>query len=246
MPRQSEAAKKRLERLRLERFRSQFAAFPAGELIAGEEPDFLVRGPTRTIGIELTELHREVPAGTQAPQAQESLRRRIAERAEALHVARGHPHLHAYIHFSGVKLSKRGVEPLAQALAGLIAETIPCPAESLRIEVDYANLDRLPGEISSITTYNLPGAERSFFSTPGSTWMAHLQPGDVERALKSKDEKYRTYREKCDEAWLVIGCNGEFMSTWFEGVDAAAAFELPTPFDRVFVMSYFDQMLVEL
>ena len=138
------------------------------------------------------------------------------------------------------------MESLAQHLARVIAENIPSPNESLRIEVDYANLDRLPPEIDSITTYNLPGAERSFFSTPGSTWMAHLQSDDVKRALQSKEAKYKTYREKCDEAWLIIGCNGEFMSTWFEGVDAAAAFKVPTPFDRAFVMSYFDQKLVEL
>lgn len=245
--REGSKSKKQLEQWRLEQFRSRFAGFPIGTVIPSEEPDFLIQTPARTVGIELTELHRDVSPGAEPPQAQEALRWRLTKRAQAIHVENNRPHLHASVFFSAGQISKFLVEPLAQKVAGLIAEKIPAPDEPpMRIESDFANPERLPPEIDSISTYNLPGATRSFFTTPGSTWMAQLQPDDVRRALQSKESKYSAYRSRCDEAWLIVGCNGEFMSTWYEGVERAVDFKLPSSFDRGFIMSYFNQTIVEL
>jgi hypothetical protein len=246
MPQQGNDAKKQLEHWRLARFREQLSSFPEGTLTPCEEPDFLIKAPARTIGIELTELHRDVPSGTEPPQAQEALRHRAVKRAQELHEQSGLDPLHVSVHFSGSQLTRGYLESLAQAVARAVATWMPASGEYKSIESDYLVPNRLPPEIAAIGAYNLPGASRSFFTAPGATWMAKLQPSDVERALQSKEAKYVAYRGKCDEAWLVIGCNGEFMSTWFEDVELAASLNLPTSFDRAFLMSYFDRNLVEL
>jgi len=123
---------------------------------------------------------------------------------------------------------------------------MPASGEYILIESDCLVPNGLPPELATIGAYNLPGASRSFFTAPSATWMAKLPATDVERSLQSKEAKYAAYRGGCDEAWLVIGCNGAFMSTWFKEVERAASFSLPTSFDRAFVMSYFDRKLVEL
>lgn len=246
MPQQSSDAKKQLEHWRLAHFQQQLASFPEGAVIPCEEPDFLISTPARTIGIELTELHRDVPPGAEPPQAQEALRHRTVKRAQELHQQSGLDPLHVSVHFSGSQLTRRDVEPLAQAVACTVATRMPAKGEYVCIESDLLVPSRLPPEIAVIGAYNLPTASRSFFTAPGATWVVTLQPSDVERTLHAKDSKYTTYRRKCDEVWLVIGCNGEFMSTWFQEVERAASFNLHTSFDRVFLMSYFDQRLIEL
>lgn len=72
--------KKRIEAHYLEEARRASALFPAGELVPHERPDFLT--PTRTIGIEVTELCRE------APRAEAGRLGKVHEKARARYMQR--------------------------------------------------------------------------------------------------------------------------------------------------------------
>ena len=239
--------KKRIERWVLEHLRRLLSSFPEGDVIAGEEPDFIVvLDSGKRLGIEITELHREVPPGENPPQAQEALKRRTVERAMEIYDSAGNPFVHASIHFANVELSRADVPVFAQRIADLVGSLVPPLGEARTAEPDYENESKFPEELHHVSVYNLPNAKRSFFSSPGSTWVATLQDGDVKRTLSSKNGKYKRYRSKADEVWLVISCNGGFMSTWFDGTEAFQGREFETDFDRVFILSHFANKVVEL
>jgi hypothetical protein len=150
--------KKHIERWELERFCRLRKLYPAGEPVPGEEPDFtLPVGEGRTLGIELTALHREVPRGTSPPQAHEALRHRIVQRARQLHEATAAVPLHVSVLFSAAELTKARVQILAKFIAGIVGENVPPTGEVRRLENDGLS-DDFPEELHSIGIYNLPNA----------------------------------------------------------------------------------------
>lgn len=243
----ADSEKKRSERWALEQFRQLLPSFPPGEVTAGEKPDFtVVLSSGRTLGIELTTLHRDVPSGQLPPQSQEALRHRAVKRAQDIYDASGSPFLHASVHFANVQLTKTDIPSVAERIASIVSCNIPRTGEARTAGPNEENCYQFPEELHHVATYNLPNATRSFFTAPGSTWVATLQDDDLRRAIDSKERKYDRYRERSDKVWLVISCNGAFMSTWFDGTEHAHAQAFTTRFDRVFLVSHFENRVVEI
>jgi hypothetical protein len=243
----TDSQKKQIERWTLEQLRALLPSFPPGDVIPGEEPDFtLVLDDGRKVGVELTELHRKVLPGKIPPQSQEALKHRAVKRAQDIYDSTKNPYLHVSVHFANIELSKSDIPRLAQKIADLVGSVIPPPGEARVAEPDYGSQNNFPEEFHRVSAYNLPSAERSFFTAPGATWVATLQSDDIRRALSSKDGKYARYRGQTDEVWLVVSCNTGFMSTWFEGVDQFHERVFETKFDRVFILSLFDGRVIEI
>ena len=87
----SSEKKKEIEKHYLDRLRASMLDFPAGRIEPTEEPDFLVHGDNRVIGIELTELHKETPGGAKPQQALEAMRHRVVTKAQELYIAANLP-----------------------------------------------------------------------------------------------------------------------------------------------------------
>jgi hypothetical protein len=122
----TDSEKKRIERRVLEQFRQLLPSFPPGEITTGEEPDFTVAlSSGGTLGIELTELYREVPTGQVPPQSQEALRHRAVKRAQDIYDAGGNPFLHASVHFANVQLAKTDIPSVAVRIAAFVSSIIP-------------------------------------------------------------------------------------------------------------------------
>src|ERR1035438_1673861 len=71
-----ETKKKRVERAYVEEARRASSVIPYGDLVAHENPDFLLYADDRTIGLEVTELCRE------NPRAEGAMLARVADRAK--------------------------------------------------------------------------------------------------------------------------------------------------------------------
>jgi hypothetical protein len=243
----SEAEKKRKELATLALLRSLMRDFPQGDVASGEEPDFIVTlNDGRKVGIELTELHREVPTGSVVPQSQEALKHRTVKRAQEIYAAKGGPFLDVSVLFGNIEFSKASVQPLAQKIAEIVAAITPAVGEVRYAEPDYGNENDFPEEIHHVRAFNLPGAERSFFSSPGATWVTSLQKENIERVLSAKDKRCESYRSRADELWLVISCNGGYMSTWFEKTSQVRGDTFQTKFDRVLLLSHFENRVIEV
>lgn len=241
------SSKKRIESAYLERFKALCATFPLGRIEPTEEPDFLVHGVSLILGIELTELHRQSPDGESPQQAGQAMRQRVVTRARAIFEKSGSPEIHATVFLRDTPhITKAEVEPLAVTISNLVAQNLPA-ADSPPVELPGWELKSpLSDVIHHINIYRIAGLTRSFFSCPGSTWVATLTPEDIERALALKEPKYAAYRNRCSKAWLLINADIASMSTWFEFESGALARHYCSSFDRVFLLRHFGEKLYEL
>jgi hypothetical protein len=248
MPSPTSAAKKKdIEVHYLERLRAAMPDFPEGQIEPTEEPDFLIHGATSTIGIELTELHRDGPVGVKPQQALEAMRHRVVARAQELYVAKGLPPVKVSVFMrDSHDIKKEHVQTLAEALCQLVERNLPAPNSSKKEEYDWVNRSHFPEPILEVSVHRLDVITKTFFSVPGATWVSTLSNTDIQRALAPKEPKYPTYRLKCDQAWLVINADIGPMSTWFEFDASVPLLPLRTQFERVFVLRHFGSRLLEL
>jgi hypothetical protein len=216
MSRRVKLTQKQIERWQFDRF-VQLSGELQGRLAADcEEPDFLVQGDA-VVGVELTDLLWEQVPGTTPHQATESLRARIAELAGRKYEAKGLPALHVSIHFNPSFVpAKRDVEPLSEKLADLVASNVPEEGGSFEEDYDWENRAYFPEQANHVSAWRFPQFTESFFSSPGAAFIPELSRSDIERALALKEPKVATYKLKCRDAWLVINCDGGWLSSVFE------------------------------
>ena len=243
----SPAKKKEIEAHYLDRLRAVLSDFPEGRVEPTEEPDFLIHGQKSTIGIELTELHRDVPAGVKPQQALEAMRHRVVARAQELYEAKGLPPVKVSVFMrDSHDIKKEQVQPLAEALCQLVERNLPELNASKKEEYDWENRDYFPEPILEVSVHRMDVITKTFFSVPGATWVSTLSNSDIQRVVAPKELKYPAYRLKCDQAWLVINADIGPMSTWFEFDATVPLLPLKTKFERIFVLRHFGSRLMEL
>uniref|UniRef100_UPI00334094F8 hypothetical protein n=1 Tax=Gemmatimonas sp. TaxID=1962908 RepID=UPI00334094F8 len=143
--------KKAVEQWQFDRFRASLDDFPKGSIVACEEPDFLVRGDSRTLGVELTRVYRQVDDAVQPLQEAESLHRRVCEKAQRLFAATSDAALQVNVTFnSGYRISLKRVAALADFVASTVRSLDPKPDTSFTYGSDFATYDRLPREIAEL------------------------------------------------------------------------------------------------
>lgn len=240
------STKKSVEQFYFDRFRDMYAPFPAGKIVATEEPDFLVSGESKVVGIELTELHREARPGSTPLQAIEAMKHRVIARAQQIYSDSGHPPIQCSVFMNEQHIRKEQVEKIAVAIANIAIRNLPLQNESNREEYNWTNRDYFPEVIHEIAVHRLEELTETHFNGPGATWVAPISAADIKRALASKEEKYSAYRKQCDEAWLLINTDLGAMSTWFEFDGEISSEKYCTNFDRVFILRHFTKELHEL
>lgn len=234
------APKKHVEAWRLERFKTFVADFPDGRIESTEEPDFLVHGANRVVGIELTDLHRETPRGQVPEQAREAMRHRVVARAQELYAKRDLPPVLAtFLLDDRILIKKTEVEGLAKEYADLVADNVPAANAGTELPQDYDDYLTMPSLVHKLMVRRFDVVTRSMFTCPGATWVPTLGFKDIERTLASKEPKVSAYRRRCDEVWLVINADMESMATWFEIESSILEHAFHTAFDRVFLVEHF-------
>lgn len=239
--------KKDIERAQLEIFRGLCSDFPEGEIASSEEPDFLIVAPTSVVGVELTELYWETPAGRLPRQSQESLRFRICQHAQAKWHEAGLPPVHVGVHFSGNReLQKKDIEWLACAIVDIAQRNLPKREGRSEEKYDWVNREYFPEELDIVSVYRFDILTKAFFSAPDAAFVPDLQQKDVVRALASKEHKYARYRERASEAWLLINISGGLLSTMFDIPKETIGAAYRSPYERVFVLAHSSRQLWEL
>lgn len=238
--------KKQVERRQFDRFRQIHGALTEGNVVEDEEPDFLV-SEGRLVGVELTELYWEEVSGALPHQATEALRDRIAEMAWRKYDGKELLPVYVSAHFNpSCVLSKRDVPRLSDAIANWAANHIPAEGSPFYEDYDWENRAYFPEEVDHLSIWRFPGFKKSFFSSPGAAFIPELCRNDIERALRLKDPKVETYRKKCDEAWLLINCDGGRLSNAFKLSDGVLDEVFDSSFDRVFLFEHVAAKVHEL
>lgn len=130
----------------LERFRIASGLLPDAEAEPHEVPDFLIRTPSEIVGLEITKYYIPAAPNARPRQEQESLRRRVLNKASALHAPSASGPIHVSAHFNGyVPIRKTQISDLAKKIVSVVLNYRLSPWE--RVEVQWEDgLSTLPGQ----------------------------------------------------------------------------------------------------
>lgn len=181
--------------------RSRWQAFPSGDIIPSERPDFLVSDGNRSVGIEITEFFLPQEPGEPLYQEAESIREHIVSRALSHYRTLGGPPLLIDIEFSNdVRLTKRDVDATARALAERIVRLDFVEDEQPGWRQRFSG--NMPRGIVEICGGKYRSVENWDFG--GGGWVRPCTHDHIQGIIARKAPLYAAYRQTCDEAILVI------------------------------------------
>ncbi len=228
--------KKAKELLYVGLFKQQFAEFPAGEIVADETPDFFVRSPNRSVGIEVTRIFRDVPDSFGRPlQRRESELDQIVQSASARHQSNGLPPVLVSAFFSKHHdFGRAARQAVANSLADIIEYHLPeCPG---RVEVEYDPAKAyFSDRIDEVHIRRLPEVTYNHWMAPEAAWARPHGPDFLQSVLDEKAGSYEACRLRCDEVWLIILSGTERLASMVQFAEGTLQQRYATPFDRAFL-----------
>jgi hypothetical protein len=244
-------SQKIIEQKHLELFKSLFPEFPEGEVIPGENPDFLVHLDESKLGIEHTKIHKKPDkknnkqSGQEKPrevlsQAYESSQNKIVAMAREIAESRGIPKTWVDIIFrKNTRLNNKDCPKLAQDIVRVIEETIDSE-KCIRLDKSYdVKKENLPEEVLSIKFHLLEEDGPSFwrpFHSSGWGIIATAQLIKVIQAgIDSKKEKYKEYLENCSKCWLLLVAECK-ASSFIHPNEESLNHIYTSPFDRIYFL----------
>jgi hypothetical protein len=239
--------KKAIERLFLERFREVYSDFPPGQIVESESPDFLVCGPSRTIGIEIERyVSGQGPTGS-PEREQEMIRDRILQTARTKYEVLGLPPLWVVCFwYPGITIDWNSCSLLGSALAQIIARSIPqtVPGKS---EVRPEDLEGTVLEyiVVCVDIMRYPSVTQNAWGNCEAGCIG-VDESEVQLAIRLKEPKASEYLKKCDEAWLLIVADGSHISSTasLDTQDYSATHE--TRFSRVILFDFQEPKIVAM
>jgi hypothetical protein len=206
---------KQVELKQLGIFRTLTRDFPDGIVDISESPDFLVKGSTSTIGIELTSIVLQTPASRKPLQAQESECQLLLDRARSMCENKILPPLNVSVFFgTNTKFNKGNRERYASILVEYIESKIPSANGSCRHENDYVNLNQFPEEFHSITISRYDFLTSTFLNMFGTGWVQEDFSTELQNVINNKDALLPKYKP-CDSYWLIVVAEWTAPSSFF-------------------------------
>lgn len=230
----------------LERFKAKFSEFPAGNIVATEEPDFLVEENGRLVGIELIEFYRKTPSNQMPRQASERLRNQIVEQARSIFEGNGGTALYVYVHFGfDLDLRKNRVAELASKLVKIVSDNLVDTDESVMLENQWDNLNYFPEEFISIDILRPSYITNPLWAVPDADVIPKFSVDVIQQVIDKKNVLIPSYRKKSQELWLLI-IHGFTLSSTFENEENVFEHNYSSDFNRIFLFDIFSQTPAEL
>ena len=242
--------KKVKERNCLERFRQAYPGFPQGPIEDSERPDFLVRSPGRTVGIDVVDYVRGQGPKDGSPELRlEKLGERIAaEAGRAWAERRGDP-VDIWFFFRPDALpDKASVRALVSSLVEFVSSNTP-PANSGAVEFHDTQLagGTLEGVVDRVRILRRPGAESSLWMyTPKASFISVAQE-EIQRLIDNKSGLVDAYLRKCHSVWLLIVAYwGSSLARSGRPFDDAQDHTFHSRFERVFFFNMENGSVLDL
>jgi hypothetical protein len=237
------------ERAYLQRFRQNFADFPEGELIPAEHPDFLVITHQGHTGIELTEYHvQESDEGRGSRmRAQERTEDKVLRTASEQHQSKGLPPVAVYVLWNSHRaFNRRRIQDLATILADVVQEHLPELGHEITIRRGHRAWRSLPQEVASLSVDRRINFSKNSWTSVRAAFVPTITPPELQKIVRNKEAKVPSYRQECQEVWLLIVAHGFEPSTYGELGPEVDDHEFETSFDRVFFLHHADEYVAEL
>ncbi len=197
--------KKRLEANKLLLFAFHFPEFPDGQVVPGENPDFKIVLPTRTIGIELRDVYVEL-TGTAPLRYQEVIHDKIVAHAQQLYELGGGPPVCVDFDFaSNTNFREADIRRVAEELVRIFPASLADSTESTFIEHHHHKGVWPSGLVCAI------GHKPHWWQKDDPRWRT-CRGGSVysseeflQTALDRKEKRVADYRSNgCDDIWLIL------------------------------------------
>jgi hypothetical protein len=231
----------------LHEFRAAYSAFPIGQILDGEAPDFALKTTEETIGFEIREFVRGASRDGGSPKREREMYcKDVTSRARQAYEKIGIVPVAATFHWRPYTLTKGRPDLLALEAAKLIAVHAPTAVYG-RARLDYEILDgtALEGEVRLISLVRpREGAENSFVIVDSDFIGVGSNP--VQDAIDDKNGKVADYRRKCDQVWLILWAGRGNMSSNAALHEEAIQQSYRTHFDRVFFFDRFGPSVLML
>jgi hypothetical protein len=237
-------ADKLRERWYVQSLRAALPAFPSGQIVDGESPDFTVTTDRGVLGIEVTEFYLR-PSEGRPHQEQQKLKNDVVATARRLHCEAGGPALWVRAVFRRpLSITKRDVDPWARVLVTAVSQSpISLSTFDPPTVVEWG---RLPAWLVALTIRPGLSATDHLWAADAGGWVAPLQPTDVEREIERKRGMCSVARAKCHEVWLLIVNNEFSLGAPAELSEAARLHAYAHLFDRLFWLEPHRELVTSL
>jgi uncharacterized protein YciU (UPF0263 family) len=213
-----------------------YPAFPVGEIIDNESPDFLIKQNTQIIGVEIVDYVRGQIEGESVERRNEVLWQKVANTAKGLFETKHNIPLLIHFHWNKRHFLRQAeISRLANDFVRLVENHIPEKLfGNIRIGLDELEGTLLDDVCHSITITRVRNDKQSLWSFISSGWI-EVQTNEIQYLIDAKNDKTQDYLRRCDETWLIIVADGHYISSNIDLPEATS--------NNVFV-SFFEQVLV--
>ncbi len=226
----------------------QLYPVPEGPVDSSEEsPDLVIHASSGRVGIEVTDIQPDDGKGGSSVMRDASERAAVMRKLEVLLVKSNVPPVMVSYHGNLPERSPTGRDDLAERLASYIGPRIPPEGEVFSKCAHHWPYDpELPPDVFAVTIAQYRCLTEISCDSGEAVFIPDLAAADVDRCVAKKNGKVAAYRERCDEAWLLMCVNTVDLATAYSLESFSTPAAISTHFDRVFLMSVFGSRVYEI
>jgi hypothetical protein len=227
------------------KLRELYPKIPDGSVSRPEPPDFIIDTGNESIAVEITQVHNQKGQNENFPPAQKhAAEDQILENAQKLFFLRNSIPLHVRFSFANNIILN---EKQRQSLSSKISDIIEFEMQGKDFDkpFSFSLKEDLPKELLYISCYYFPNITGvSWYSAKGRL-VPNLSKNEILNIISEKERKMKRYIDSVDKAILVIA-EGIIPNSWFDKIETFEENELVSHFDKIFIIRYISNQLVEL
>jgi hypothetical protein len=242
--------KKLQEKTILEYFSVIYAEYPGGKILQTESPDFiLLPFPKKRIGIEITRLNQPKYPNQKFNSLQVSnVENSVIDEARSVFESKQQSFpLFLSISFKhNVRILKSQIKIVARKIAHDVLNQIrgADPKSNFSFSTEKGLAENYIRYIEGI---HLPEINASLWLNAGGFEVPALSREFIVKKIASKEKKIHLYRRKrLDSIWLLLVTDSNRRSTSFNLQNQIESWNIPSDFDKVFLLEIIEKKLYKI
>jgi len=225
------SSKKELENKYLKEIVNIYPDFPIGIVMESESPDFLLNFQSKIIGIELTRYSRKQRGLNVNNREIEKTGNKILKIAQAKFESKHNIFLQVSASWNiQKKLTYREIELFSNTFVDIVENNIPSGIHE-HLFIDNHDLWTTPlADCCNFFSITRNMTESLWASNEGGFITVVGQ--EIQELISLKNKKVAKYKQKCEEIWLIIVCEGKNISSMVDLRDVNN-WRFHSPFDKV-------------
>lgn len=229
--------KKATELVRLLKFQAACRDCPQSNVTQPDPPAPDGLFSDAKLGVEITEYSLGQGKDGSLPRQQETVHRRITERAKELYEAELTRHLQVSVLWTIFTAcpTRAEEEQIARRIKWHVFEKTSIQLQRCRVSWEDLMEPLFTKYGIEITIYPISGVGNSCWSS-AACFGFPPEATRIQNVLDEKEPRVIEYRKTCNAVWLLIVANAEFFSSQFTSDSHLNQMRFNTSFDRVFLL----------